>query len=93
MSPAHTNSLVERIRRDYAEMPGLKLTIEQACRLWHVREEVCRATLNDLVQQRVLFQTPSGAFIMRPSAPLRPFPVDAFTYEESSAPTRVRATR
>ncbi len=27
--------LLERIRGEFLEMPGLKLSIEQACRLWN----------------------------------------------------------
>lgn len=64
VSPA----LTERIRGEFLEMPGLKLTTAQACRLWSLNEQECREALDVLVANRFLFRTPSGAFIVLPSA-------------------------
>ena len=29
--------LIGRVRSEYHEMPGLQLTVAQACRLWQIR--------------------------------------------------------
>lgn len=61
-------ALVERIRTEFLEMPGLKLTQAQACRLWSLNERDCGEALDALIADRFLYRTPSGAFIMLPSA-------------------------
>src|SRR5690349_14155160 len=62
------SALVDRIRGEFLEMPGLKLTVGQACRLWNLNEELCRAALAALTKEGFLRETPSGAFISLPSA-------------------------
>jgi len=44
-------------------MPGLRLTPEQARRLWRLDETACEAVLGALVEARFLARTPDGAFI------------------------------
>jgi hypothetical protein len=63
-----TTRLVERIREEYAAMPGLKLTHEQACRLWGVGREACAAALDVLVAERFLHQTGTGKYVALPRA-------------------------
>ena len=46
--------LLPRIRGEYLEMPGLRLTLAQACRLWQLDETTCEAALNTLIEQRFL---------------------------------------
>lgn len=46
--------LVDRIRADFCEMPGLRLTPRQAQRLWHCDETTCRTVLDRLVESRFL---------------------------------------
>jgi hypothetical protein len=51
-APATTaalNSLERRVRGEYLEMPGQRLTIEQASRLWGVDERIGAEVLNHLV--------------------------------------------
>lgn len=62
------SSLLARIRSEFLEMPGLKLTLQQACRLWNTNESTCRDLLAELVREGFLFHAPSGAFIAAPSA-------------------------
>ena len=62
-APKVDESLLERIRGEYDEMPGLSLTPAQAERLWHMDRETCRAALNRLVQRRVLALTPRGRYV------------------------------
>src|SRR4029077_19523411 len=41
--------LVARVRGEFFEMPGLRLTCEQACRLWQVDVSMCKKLLDHLV--------------------------------------------
>jgi hypothetical protein len=56
-------SLVARIRGEYREMPGLRLTFAQACRLWQMDAPTCQALLERLVREAFLYKTDSGAYI------------------------------
>jgi hypothetical protein len=55
--------VVRRIRGEYLEMPGLRLTAAQARRLWRLDESSCDAVLGALVDDRFLAKTRDGAFI------------------------------
>lgn len=61
-----TTRLVERIREEYVAMPGLKLTQEQACRLWGVGHETCTAALDALLAEGFLHQTGTGKYVALP---------------------------
>jgi hypothetical protein len=61
-----TTRLVERIREEYVAMPGLKLTREQACRLWGAGRETCAAALEVLVAEGFLHQTGTGNYVALP---------------------------
>jgi hypothetical protein len=52
-------------------MPGLRLTIAQAARLWHIDVDVCRPILDSLVDARILYRTTDGAYVARPPAQRR----------------------
>lgn len=54
--------LLARIRGEYREMPGLRLTFPQACRLWHLDPVRCRAVLEGLVAEGFIHQAHDGAF-------------------------------
>jgi hypothetical protein len=56
--------VLQRIRGEYLEMPGLRLTTAQAQRLWGLDRQVCDALLGALVDARFLSQTRDGAFIL-----------------------------
>ena len=55
--------VVRRIRGEFMEMPGLRLTREQARRLWRLDETSCEAVLGALVDARFLAKTRDGAFV------------------------------
>ena len=55
--------VVLRIRGEFLEMPGLRLTPQQARRLWRLDETSCEAVLGALVDARFLAKTRDGAFI------------------------------
>ena len=58
--------LLNRIRGEYLEMPGLRLTHAQACRLWGLDPETCAAALGDLLIERFLHRTRDGAYLALP---------------------------
>ena len=63
-----SRELIGRIRGEFIEIPGLKLSLQQACRLWNLSASACREALDALRAEGFLYQTPSGAFIAFPSA-------------------------
>lgn len=54
------NELVGRIRAEFLEMPGLRLTLTQASRLWGLDERACRHVIDVLVGSSFLRWTPAG---------------------------------
>jgi hypothetical protein len=58
----HEDAL-RRVRGEYTEMPGLRLTPAQAQRLWGLDRAACDALLGALVDAKFLFQTRDGAFM------------------------------
>ena len=58
-------SLVARIRGEYLEMPGLRLTLAQACRLWQVDASTCEMLVDQLVREGFLCRTDSGSYIAK----------------------------
>lgn len=64
-------SLIDRVRGEYREMPGLKLTVAQACRLWQIDQPTCEAMLDRLIHEDVLRRIPNGSYIAV-SLPRRP---------------------
>ena len=55
--------LVQRIRGEFNEMPGLRLTVQQARRLWRLDETSCDSVLSALVDAHFLAVTSDGAFV------------------------------
>jgi hypothetical protein len=66
-----TDLLISRVRGEYYEMPGLKLTVPQACRLWQLDAPTCEVVLGLLVDERFLLRTPEGSYIAFPSIRLK----------------------
>lgn len=54
--------LLTRIRGEYLEMPGLRLTFEQAQRLFGVDRTLCKQVLDALVEAKFLCVKPGGAY-------------------------------
>jgi hypothetical protein len=61
MSPLELHAAVERIRGEFLEMPGLRLTVPQAARLWGLDVASCEAVLAVLIRSSFLRWTASGA--------------------------------
>jgi hypothetical protein len=55
--------LLDRIRGEYLDMPGLKLTCPQAQRLWHLRGPECEALLGALIDAKFLERSADGRFV------------------------------
>ena len=62
------DALLHRIRGEFVEMPGLRLTPAQAQRLWGLERDTCDALLGALVDAKFLSQTRDGAFIRQEGA-------------------------
>ena len=56
---------IRRVRAEFLEMPGLKLTVSQAQRLWGVDRSTCEALIDRLTQSRFLSRTRDGAVVLR----------------------------
>ena len=59
------NATLWRIRGEYREMPGLKLTVPQAARLWHLDQPSIERLLNVLVADGLLRRTAAGAYLVQ----------------------------
>jgi hypothetical protein len=63
----NAEALVPRVRGEFYEMPGLRLTFAQACRLWQMDAGTCDAVLAALIQERVLHKTRDGHYVALPT--------------------------
>jgi hypothetical protein len=54
-------AVVRRIRSEFVEMPGLRLTPAQATRLWGLDGDACQAVIQALIDASFLRWTPAGA--------------------------------
>ena len=55
-------NLVQRIREEFEEVPGLRLTIREAARFWGLDEETCGQVLHQLVAVRFLARGGDGRY-------------------------------
>jgi hypothetical protein len=55
-------ALLLRVKREFIEMPGLRLTAAQARRLWALDAPVCVELLDELIEEGFLVRTADGAF-------------------------------
>ena len=56
------DDLVRRVRGEYLEMPGLRLSAVQAQRLWSLDAETCSTVLEALLADRFLARTSTGNY-------------------------------
>jgi hypothetical protein len=61
--------LLRRVRGEFDEMPGLRLTLAQAQRLFTLRKDICERILNALAVAGVLARTPDDRFARRDVLP------------------------
>jgi hypothetical protein len=56
------DALVSRVRGEYREMPGMRLTLDQAMRLWMLDRGTCSDVLGSLVAAHYLDLDRSGRY-------------------------------
>ena len=56
--------LLTRVRGEYREMPGMRLTIDQAMRLWVLDRKTCSGVLDSLVAAHFLEQDSHGQYVL-----------------------------
>ena len=64
MSPIDVHAIAERVRSEFNEMPGLRLTPAQAARLLGLDSRSCQRVISALVSSAFLRWTPDGS-VMR----------------------------
>jgi hypothetical protein len=63
MSPFETNAAVDRARAEFIEMPGLRLSVRQAARLWGLDQSGCKKVIDALVHRAFLRWTSTGLVV------------------------------
>ncbi len=61
-TPFRQMELLSRVRGEFREMPGLRLSLEQAMRLWSLDRATCVQMLNDLRTTRFLDLDSNGRY-------------------------------
>jgi hypothetical protein len=56
------DDLIRRVRGEYLEMPGLRLTSAQASRLWGLDSRTCQKLLHKLLDAQFLTCTTDGRY-------------------------------
>jgi hypothetical protein len=59
-----TTAFLMRVKGEYAGMPGLRLTPEQAARLWSVDAAVAAAALQELADSGYLWRRFDGSYAL-----------------------------
>jgi hypothetical protein len=59
---ARVDTVLDVILGGYAHTPGLRLTLEQACRLWSLGDARCQGFLDALVDAGFLTRGADGAY-------------------------------
>ncbi len=54
--------LLRRVRGEFREMPGMRLTIDQATRLWTLDRDTCAKIFSSLVASRFLEMDGNGRY-------------------------------
>ena len=60
--PVTEDELLRRVRGEFTEMPGMRLTVEQAMRLWDLDRMTCHDILGWLVTEHFLQCDPGGRY-------------------------------
>jgi len=61
-------AVVRRVRSEFTEMPGLRLTPAQATRLWGLERDAARRVIDALIDSSFLRWTPTGAVVRADAA-------------------------
>jgi hypothetical protein len=55
--------VLQRVKGEFLEMPGLRLTCQQAQRLWGLDQQTCSDLLAFLVDAKFLYQPRQGTYM------------------------------
>lgn len=91
MSPADSapiKAILDRVRGEYLEMPGLRLTQAQAQRLWGLDAPTCGRILTLLLQTGFLRETYDGSFARMQDEPAPRVPLKVPTLTRDIMPLR-----
>ena len=66
--PEAVEALLQRARGEYLEMPGLRLTLAQAARLWGLDRATCQMLMHALTQARFLDRIADDAYVRTDSS-------------------------
>jgi hypothetical protein len=61
---ADMTDVLQRVRAEYREMPGLRLTPRQAQRLWNLDSSTCETVLDMLESTRFLRRTSDQSYVL-----------------------------
>jgi hypothetical protein len=91
VQPDQKAVIAERVRGEFREMPGLKLTLAQASRLWSLEPAACKEVLAQLVETGFLCRRADGAFgrISDPAARSRRMAKAGIEAVEADEPKRI----
>ena len=65
-----TDMMLQRVCGEFMEMPGLRLTSQQAQRLWGVDERTCEVLLDHLVETKFLCRSAHGMYCRSTDGPV-----------------------
>jgi hypothetical protein len=57
------DTTIDRVRSEYREMPGLRLTLDQMGRLWMLDSQTCRILVEKLIEAEFLEPTRDGQYV------------------------------
>jgi hypothetical protein len=64
MSTCPHEQVLERLRAEYREMPGMRLKLEQVRRLCGIEQPLCKLALEALVEAKFLRLASDGAYVL-----------------------------
>jgi hypothetical protein len=74
------HNVLTRLRAEYVEMPGLRLTAEQVQRLCGIERKMCQSALDALVDGKFLSVKPDGTYVRSSDVETIPGPRPAKAY-------------
>jgi hypothetical protein len=60
---ATAHRMLDRIRAEYLEMPGMRLTTQQVQRLCGVDASLCQLVMDSLLEMRFLWRHADGTYV------------------------------
>ena len=65
MTNSSNDRILERIRAEYVEMPGMSLRLEQLARLCGIEASICKRVLDTLIETEFLHLKADGEYARR----------------------------